>query len=92
MQSIKRIRRNQSQWQQIIRDWQTSRLTARQFCAEHKLAYASFSNWRRKLSGAKEGQSDNEDLFQLLPANESAPVGWNITLKLGGDIELVLSR
>ena len=92
MQTIKRIRRSRAEWQDIIKAWQTSQLAARQFCAEHNIPYASFCNWRRKLSQANEAGSDTENFFELLPVNEPPATGWRITLKLGGDVELVLSR
>ena len=92
MQSIKRTRRSRSEWQQIIEGWQTSQLTARQFCSDHNLAYASFCKWRRKLSQVSEVASEPENLFKLLPVNESPGGAWNITLKLGDNVELVLSR
>jgi len=92
MQAVKRIRRSRPEWQSIIEAWQASQLSSRQFCSENNLPYASFCNWRRKLSQGSEVDSESESFFKLFPVNESPGSGWHITLKLGGDVELVLSR
>ena len=37
------------QWRRWIAQWQASGLSVRAFCARHRLASASFYNWRRVL-------------------------------------------
>jgi hypothetical protein len=44
-----RDERKERQWRRWISQWQTSGLSVRDFCARHRLATASFYNWRRVL-------------------------------------------
>jgi hypothetical protein len=44
-----RDERKAQQWQRWIDQWRRSGLSVRAFCARHRLATASFYNWRRIL-------------------------------------------
>ena len=44
-----RDEQKERQWRRWIRQWQTSGLSVRVFCARHGLATASFYHWRRVL-------------------------------------------
>jgi transposase len=44
-----RDERKERQWRRWIRQWQTSGLSVRDFCARYGLATASFYHWRRLL-------------------------------------------
>ena len=92
MKTPARIRRHRTEWQAIIRDWQQSNQPASDYCLSNKLSYASFSHWRRRLAkdeGAPQATSDFIDLTTLAPTPDA---GWNITLKLGDGVELVICR
>ena len=39
----------QTRWLDLVRRWQRSQLTVRQFCQRHQLSEASFYSWRRVL-------------------------------------------
>jgi hypothetical protein len=41
--------RKEQQWRRCIAQWQKSGLTARAFCARHRLSLPSFYAWRRIL-------------------------------------------
>jgi transposase len=41
--------RKEQHWRRMIRLWQSSGLTIRDFCACHQLVQASFYAWRREL-------------------------------------------
>jgi hypothetical protein len=41
--------RKEQHWRRLIRLWQNSGLTVRDFCACHQLSQASFYAWRREL-------------------------------------------
>ena len=93
MQSTYRSRRTPEQWQQIVTDWKNSNLSAPKYCEEHQLSYASFSQWRRRFSDQTNTPTANEGFLNLSALGEQLPSsGWRITLRLGGDVELVLSR
>ncbi|WP_434800086.1 IS66 family insertion sequence element accessory protein TnpA, partial [Pseudomonas aeruginosa] len=44
-----RKHRTAEQWQVLIGQQRDSGLSATQFCKEHKLGYASFCSWRKRL-------------------------------------------
>ena len=77
-----------------------SGLSAPQFCKQEKIGYASFCNWRKRLSDQAAGDSadsgeagflDLSSLMSLMGAAQSGP-GWNIVLSLGNGVELRLSQ
>jgi len=41
-------RRSAEQWQSLIDQWQASGQSAKQFCEERALGYASFCQWRNQ--------------------------------------------
>lgn len=92
-ESTKRIRRSQQEWQQIVEHWETSGQSATSYCKDNNLSYASFSQWRRRLTNhlepAKVTGNGFLDLSSLSPKSEDH---WHITLKLGSGVELVLSQ
>lgn len=86
--------RSREQWQSIIDDFSASSLSAPQYCKLHNLSYASFAGWRKKLlASVAQGKATSGSFLDLsaLSMEGDAP-GWNITLKLGKGIELVLSQ
>jgi len=88
--------RTSEQWQALIDQQLDSGLSAVQFCNQHDIGYASFCNWRKRLSAAVAPKESEEtgflDLSSLLTgAVESGPA-WNIVLSLGNGVELRLSQ
>jgi len=90
------IRRSPEQWQELIHNQQQSGLSARAFCEQRELGYASFCNWRKRLSAVK-SQGNNSsapdaDFIDLSSLPGSQQSGWQIKLKLGDGMELSLSK
>ena len=91
-------RRSAEQWQALIEQWQQSGQSAKAFCREHDLGYASFCQWRKRLASANEptrssGQGAQEPAFvDLASLASSGAGGWDIVLSLGDGVELRLSR
>ena len=91
-------RQSREKWQQIVEQFQASGQSGVQFCKERGVAYASFSKWRQTFSRP----STATELANALPESEAAFVdlqslmnrssAWKIVLRLGSDIELVLSQ
>jgi putative transposase len=94
MQTEKFVRRNGEQWQRIVDNWSISGLSAPKYCKQHQLSYAAFSNWRRHFSNTDTTAQHHRsgEFLNLSSLSEPIASGWHITLKLGGNIELVLSR
>ena len=88
--------RTSAQWQALVDQQQASGLSAVQFCKQHDVGYASFCNWRKRLSDhhAEESSTTSDtgflDLTSLM--GQSSGPGWNIVLSLGNGVELRLSQ
>ena len=90
-----RKHRTSEQWQTLLDQQRSSGLSAVQFCKQEGIGYASFCNWRKRLSDNPLGQSPSSgeadflDLSSLMGGSESS---WNIVLSLGNGVELRLSQ
>ncbi len=79
-------------------DLTIARLSAMQFCKQENIGYASFCNWRKRLSdqavgdSADSGEAGFLDLSSLMGTSPSSGPGWNIVLSLGNGVELRLSQ
>jgi len=94
---IKRhIRRTSEQWQVLIEAQQQSNLSAKVFCGQRGVGYASFCNWRRRLLADKDRPSLDDKLetnfIDLSTLAESKSGGWHIVLKLDDGMELSLTK
>ena len=93
-----RTYRSKEQWQSIMDDFQTSGLSGAQYCSQNNLPYASFAKWRTRLSSncqsVEPAGSSASSFLDLSGLSSRNPGGdhWNITLKLGNGVELVLSQ
>lgn len=90
-------RRSTEQWQSLVDQWQTSGQSAKQFCKDQQLGYASFCQWRKRLSRTEPKTAVNQPLPQpsfidLASLGSTQPGGWHIVLSLGGGVELTLSQ
>jgi transposase-like protein len=71
-------------------------LSSTEFCKKHGIAYSSFYKWCKKYSvseGASVHRSSPPAHFidlQAMTAQYHSP--WNIVLKLGNGVELLLSQ
>lgn len=88
-------RRTPEQWQAVVEQWQQSGQSARQFCQDQDVGYASFCQWRKRFDSMPAGASPSPDasfidLASLGPA--SGEHGWHIVLRLGNGVELTLSQ
>ncbi len=91
--SIRYQRRSREQWQQIIEQFQSSGQSGAAFCKAQAISYASFCQWRQTLSAAPAVASTPAaggfvDLQSLIARDGT----WKIVLRLGAEIELVLSQ
>jgi hypothetical protein len=93
-----RKHRTPEQWQVLVDQQRDSGLSAPQFCKQESIDYASFCNWRKRLSeeSAVDASDSSEagflDLSSLMGASSSSGPGWNIVLSLGNSVELRLSQ
>ncbi len=96
MKRTHRPRQTPEQIQSLVTQFHQSELSSATFCKKHGLAYSSFYKWCNKYSVsalASVNKSSPPTQFIDLQAM-AAPHhgGWNIILKLGNGIELLLSQ
>ena len=93
-----RKHRTPEQWQALVDQQRDSGLSAPQFCKQEGIGYASFCNWRKRLSAPSTGDSADSgeasflDLSSLMGTSQASGPSWNIVLSLGNGIELRLSQ
>lgn len=90
-------RKTPEQWQSLVTQQQQSGQAARAFCTEHNIGYASFCQWRKRLTQSKtKTVADPEpsfiDLSSLGADSTGQEGGWHIVLSLGNGVELRLSQ
>ena len=101
--STKRIRYDQSHWQQLVDKQAQSGLSGAQFCREHHVAYASFMSWRKRLQNVPMQPSVTPhstfvELTAPIPAPEVPQAQIEpdsplcVELTLGAGIELRITR
>jgi transposase-like protein len=80
----------QNRWLELIRRWQRSQFTVREFCQRHRVSEPSFYAWRRVL---RERGLIQDSLAE--PATSSAPAFVKLTLDAesaaASAVDLVLS-
>jgi len=85
------LRRTQAQWQSLIEAQAKSGRSAKRFCEDNTVAYASFCGWRRRLNQQAAGSmSPLIDLTALMSQSRSG--SWHIELDLGSGIKLNLRQ
>ncbi len=88
-----RPHRSRSQWQDLLNDFASMDISAREFCNDRDLGYASFLRWRRLLSEqTSKPAAPFVDLSSLATTASAGRSGWNVTLDLGDGVILQLER
>lgn len=83
-------RRSADQWQALIDQQAESDLSAPDFCKQHNLGYASFCQWRKRLS---ESNQPPTAFVALTPSVEQpAETHWAVELQLGQNIVLRVAK
>lgn len=91
-------RRSTEQWQSLVDQWKQSGQSAKQFCKEQALGYASFCQWKKRLTQSHEkattaeASSPEPSFIDLASLGATQAGGWHIVLSLGGGVELTLSQ
>lgn len=80
-----------AEWQAILEEYRASGVSARQFCTDKGLGYASFLNWRKRL--AEDSNTDPVSFIDLSSLSQPAGTSsWHIELELGDGMTLRLDR
>jgi hypothetical protein len=80
-----RKRRTRSEWTEILRRFESSGLTVREFCSREGLALSSFQRWRSRL-----GSVGPTEFVELVPTvAEVAPsADWSLDIALPNGVQL----
>ena len=80
-----RKRRSESDWTEILRRFESSELTVREFCRREGLSLSSFQRWRSRL-----GRVGPAEFVELVPATvAAAPVPeWSLDIALPNGVQL----
>ena len=88
-----RARRSESEWRALIEDFEQSALSAKMFCEQENIAYASFLNWKRRLADGDAGTVSAPSFVDLSALTGADPMGrWRVELDLGNGMVLRLER
>ncbi|MBV9383095.1 MAG: hypothetical protein JO242_20810 [Streptosporangiaceae bacterium] len=79
--------RKEAFWRQILRQWQSSGLSVRAFCAVHGLGEANFYAWRRTIA-QRDGQTAAFVPVRVVPDPPAEPAAD----EAGRALELVVGR
>lgn len=88
-------RRSTDQWQALIKEQQESLLSAPKFCEQNNVGYASFCQWRKRLSDIPTANSTQQSPTFLAvepPDNQSDKPQWVVELQLSTDIVLRVGK
>jgi len=83
-----RKHRTPEQWQALVNQQRDSGLSASKFCKQENIGYASFCNWRKRLSDQAAGDSADSgeagflDLSSLMSLMGAAQSGARSSLRL----------
>ena len=79
------LRRNEKQWIEILRRFESSGLGSRQFCQSNGLPLSSLQRWRSRL-----GSVPPAKFVELVPAapERAAAASWSLEVSLPGGASL----
>jgi len=88
-------RRSAEEWRTVIDEQSASALSAPQFCKQHNIGYASFCQWRKRLSQSSipEPAQPVTNFVAVTPfSSQSEDPSWLVELELGSDIVLRVGK
>ena len=56
----------------LLEQWEVSKLSKKEFCTQHQIAYHRFHYWHKRYS-ATQGLTSKQDLATFLPLDIEAP-------------------
>jgi len=83
--STRRPRRDEKQWAEIFRRFESVELGSREFCRREGLALSSFERWRRRL-----GSAASHDFVEIVPTAQPriASSNWSLDVALPNGVSL----
>lgn len=80
-----RKRRSEAEWTEILRGFESSGLSSREFCRRRGLALSSFQRWRGRL-----GRVGAAEFVELVPTStlSASPASWSLEVGLPNGVSL----
>jgi hypothetical protein len=85
-QSRRRRRRNRSEWTDILSRFESSPLTAREFCRKERVSLSSFQRWRSRLGSVT--PAEFVELVPVGPPAVSPASEWSLDIALPNGVQL----
>ena len=82
--------RSESEWRQIIQNYEESQLTQDAFCQQAGIPKSSFYNWHRRLKPTMGDRTPNFINLSDLKTSDTNRLSWDIELDLGQGVCLRL--
>ncbi len=77
-------RRTRSEWTEILRRFESSGLSIREFCHRESVSLSGFQRWRSRL-----GSSGAADFVELVPPATAPPTPeWSLEVALPNGVQL----
>jgi transposase-like protein len=96
MKHTYRARQTPEQLQGLVAQFNQSTLSSVEFCKTHGFAYSSFYKWCKKYNtqplASVKNASPSPQFIDLQALAAPHHGSWNIVLKLGNGVELLLSQ
>ncbi len=78
-----RKRRNQSEWTEILRRFESASVTVRDFCRREDLSLSSFQRWQSRL-----GSVGPAEFVELVPTETASSADWSLDIVLPNGAQL----
>ncbi len=49
MEPLQKTTPTRDKWQELVRQWEASQMSAKAWCLQHEVSYVSFISWRKRL-------------------------------------------
>lgn len=84
-----RRRRSQAEGEQLVAEYEASRLSRREFCRQHGIAVGTLDRYRRRRQAGGEASGRGRWVaVELSGANPAASSGLTVVLSIGRKIEV----
>jgi hypothetical protein len=84
---VRRIRRCEAEWSEILSRFAASDMTVREFCRRERLSPSSFQRWRSRLRKANRTEKEFVELVPAAAVVEPMPT-WSLDIALPNGVQL----
>jgi hypothetical protein len=85
---VRRIRRSEAEWSEILGRFAASEMTVREFCHRERLSLSSFQRWRSRLGKARPVETEFVELVPASTVVEPMTSSWSLDIALPNGVQL----